>query len=929
MFLHVHRESISTLIPCKRYCRKDKTMSVQVLSSDYINRINPQQLDALVKQGVISKRGDKYVVPVGSSIDASCLVKDVDGKVKTFQLDSKGTVVERTTPEHKGVVVGESQTTYNVSVNALMDKMGLSEEMKTEFNKFLAKKNIQVSEGGEISFNDVKSLNDTLKEFATDHKENFVDANAQKYVEFTDTSDEEAIDHLKKGDKPAIGEAPTTEGGRRYAVRNMDALKKGLSVQVGETSFENGDAKKSILEVGVTTTTTRKEGILDIPDGLHGDKSARKTLEKNARAAYADFVAKADPETRDAIDLYIAERKYDKQINKKMQELSTYTYERADDGKSATAKRDGADIVQYYINNYADEADKAGLNHAIEIFSDVKESGFQDVILEELKGAKVLTTASSYDELSPGLKRKGALLYVAKFCGYSPDTLLRLMATKEVMGNRTSDQILKDDQYFIKEQAKDFVKNKQAEQDVKNTTVFFSKEGRKNAPEDGNLHTDIGDNGRRLVKTCPEMLCDELTSEQFNPNEDGAFKVTIGGKERYFKFSSDKWQTFMGICCDPTNVSDDAMKILFGGDAKKKGAFLKDLNLTLQEGRSVMQMQLPTYKGESDTMAFEDILALNKSDQKTSNKELNALRHMVESAGYSVDSNSTAGKRLLHVLKNAGIGTGMGLLTGGLGSLLSGAVTIAGQTAGQVVGYSGQTADCTITTNHTFNYTVNGEDYSRTITDNIRVKGQEYSGEVGVDGQKYRDSGNNHWDNARNAGILGGAAGGIHGLATMGGVQERGRNVDDIFDLTRLTQDEDTVDKSINIEIPQFVEVQTRRGTIETGADTATKPAVKWRYLNAYNVLYDLPNGVSERDFVKAYRQALGLPAGVMPRDNKGHDIFVALNEITINGQKCTLKDDWESLYSTIQKGTPGGGRGQKVNIPSTRRTYSAQGRIK
>ena len=144
-----------------------------------------------------------------------------------------------------------------------------------------------------------------------------------------------------------------------------------------------------------------------------------------------------------------------------------------------------------------------------------------------------------------------------------------------------------------------------------------------------------------------------------------------------------------------------------------------------------------------------------------------------------------------------------------------------------------------------------------------------------------------------------------------------------------MTQDEDTVDKSINIEIPQFVEVQTRRGTIETGADTATKPAVKWRYLNAYNVLYNLPNGVSERDFVKAYRQALGLPAGVMPRDNKGHDIFVALNEITINGQKCTLKDNWESLYSTIQKGTPGGGRGQKVNIPSTRRTYSAKGTIK
>ena len=923
MFLHVHRESISTLIPCKRYCRKDKTMSVQVLSSDYINKINPQQLDALVKQGVISKRGDKYVVPVGSSIDASCLVKDVDGKVKTFQLDSKGTVVERTTPEHKGEVVGTPQTTYNVSVNALVGQMGLNEEMKTEFNKFLADKKIQVSKGGEISFNDVKSLNDALKEFATAHKENFVDANAQKYVDFTEDSAPEAIDHLKKGDKPAIGSTPTTEGGRRYAVQDMDALKAGLSEQVGETTYEEAeDAKKSALEVGVTTTTTRKEGILDVPDGLHGDKSARKTLEKNARAAYADFVAKADPETRDAIDLYIAERKYDKQINKKMQELSTYTYERADDGKLATAKRDGADIVQYYINNYADEADKAELNRTIDVISNSTEEADKSAILKELKGAKVLTTASSYDELSPGLKRKGALLYVAKSCGYSPDTLLRLMATKEVMGNRTSDQILKDDQYFIKEQAKDFVKNKQAEQDVRNTTVFFSKEGRKNALEDDNLHTDIGDNGRRLVKTCPEMLCDELTSERFNPNEDGAFKVTIGDKERYFKFSSAKWQTFMGICCDPTNVSDDAMKILFGGDAEKKGAFLKDLNLTLQEGRSVMQMQLPTYKGESDTMAFEDILALNKSDKKTSNKELNALRHMVESAGYSVDSNSTAGKRLLHVLKNAGFGTGMGLLTGGLGSLLSGAVTIAGQTAGQVVGYSGQTADRTITTNHTFNYTVNGEDYSRTITDNIRVEGQEYSGEVGVDGQKYRDSGNNHWDNARNAGILGGAAGGVHGLATMGGVQERGRNVDDIFDLTRLTQDEVTDNKSINIEIPQFVEVQTRKGQITVGTEIPKLKAVAYRGPEAYNGLYKYEDGtpVSPRDFARAYQAKVN---GKMTDFN-----FFVFQELTVKGKKIVPVDDYEEQYKKIKPGRPGNVRGVRYNGTGTR-TVHAQGTIK
>lgn len=899
----------------QKYCRKDKTMSVQVLSSEFTSKINPKQLELYVQQGKVTKNGDQYIV------------NDVNFFPASVVQESKGLAVEHAPREHKGEVVGKPQTTYNVSVNALVGKMGLNDEMKTKFNEFLAQKKIQVSEGGEISFNDVKSLNDALKEFVTAHKENFVDANAQKYIKFTDDSAPEAIDHLKKGDNPAISESPTPEDGRRYAVKNMDALKAGLSEQVGETSYDAGNAKTSSLEVGVTTTTTRKEGVLDVPDGLHGDKSARKTLEKNARAAYADFVEKADPETRDAIDLYIAERKYHKQIDKKMQELSTYTTTMGG-SKERTVQRDGADIVQYYINNYANEGDKAALNDLINNVQNSTEENDKKVILNELKGANILTTVSSYDELSPELKRKGALLAVAKACGYSPDTLLRLMATKEVMGDRTPDQILKDDQYFIKEQAKDFVKNKQAEQDVKNTTVFFSKNGRKNAPEDGNLHTDIGDNGRRLVQACPEMLCDEITKDKFNPNEDGAFEATMkDGTKKYFKFSSDKWQTFMGICCDPQNATDDAMNILFGGDAKKKGAFLSDLNMTLQEGRSVMQMKLPSPYGETDTVTFESIIG--KSDGKTSNKELNAVRHMVESAGYSVDSNSTAGKRLLHVLKNAGFGTGIGLLTGGLGSLLSGAVTIAGQTAGQVVSLTGPASlrytDNVVTTDVTNTILPGGQKITETTVHDTTVSGVT-TGDVtldgSVDGQKYRDSGNNHWDNARNAGILGGIAGGVHGLATMSGVQERGRNVDDIFDLTRLTQDEVTDNKSINIEIPQFVEVQTRRGNITVGTEIPKLKAVAYRGPEAYNGLYKYEDGtpVSPRDFARAYQAKVN---GKMTDFN-----FFVFQELTVKGKKIVPVDDYEEQYKKIKPGRPGNVRGVRYNGTGTR-TVHAQGTIK
>ena len=897
-------------------------MSVQFLSSDYISKINPQQVEQWVRDNKIERQGNQYIVKDISFFPETCLVQG-----------SKGITVEHTAPESKGEVIGTPKTNYHVNISSIINTMGLTDEtLQAEFKAFVAK-NLSIDENGEISFNNEDEMNQTLALFANEHKDKFVDANSQKYVEFTEDSDEEAIARLQEGDNPAIYSNPIN-GGRRYAVQNMDALTTSLSEQVGETTYEEAeDARTFAVEAGVTTTTTKKENILDVPANLRGSKAARKTLEKDARAAYADFVATADPQTRDAIDLYVAERKYDKQINKKMRELSTYTTNMGG-SKERTVKRDGADVIQYYINNYANEGDRATLNDLIGKVQNSTEKADQETILQELKDANILTTAISYDNLSPELKRKGALLAVAKACGYSPDTLLRLMATKEVLSARSARQIEKDDKYFAKEQAKDFTKNKQAEQDVLNTTVFFSKAGRKNAPEDGKIHTDIGNKGRRLVQACPEMLCDELTASQFNPNEDGAFEVTMkDGTKKYFKFSSDKWQTFMGICCDPQNATDDAMRILFGNNDNQKETFLKDLNLTLQEGRSVMQMNLPSPYGETGTVSFESIVG--KTDGRTNNRELNALRDMVESAGYSVDSNTTAGKRLLHILKNAGIGTGMGLLTGGLGSLLSGAVTVTGETAGQMVSLTGPTSvkgmatlgyrDNVVTTDY---YT---DEYGTTsVTHNTPVSGTT-TGEVTingegtvsgqVDGQEYQDRGNNHWDNARNAGILGGIAGITRGLVTMRGVQERGRNVDDIFDLTRVTQDEVTENKTMNLKCPKFNEVQTRKGEITVEAEIPTLKAVAYRGPSAYNGLYKYEDGtpVSPRDFARAYQAKVN---GKMTDFN-----FFVFPELEVNGRKIVPVDDYEEQYKKITPGRPGGQRGIKFN-GTTRRTVRAQGTI-
>lgn len=119
----------------------------------------------------------------------------------------------------------------------------------------------------------------------------------------------------------------------------------------------------------------------------------------------------------------------------------------------------------------------------------------------------------------------------------------------------------------------------------------------------------------------------------------------------------------MGICCDPSRATDAEMEVLFGDVKNAKENFLKDLNMTLQEGRSVLDMKLPSPYGETGTLKFENIIG--NSNNSIGNKELNSLRDMVESAGYSVDKNTTAGKRLLHVLKNAGLGAVIGFGTGG------------------------------------------------------------------------------------------------------------------------------------------------------------------------------------------------------------------------------------------------------------------------
>ena len=156
----------------------------------------------------------------------------------------------------------------------------------------------------------------------------------------------------------------------------------------------------------------------------------------------------------------------------------------------------------------------------------------------------------------------------------------------------------------------------------------------------------------------------------------------------------------------------------------------------------------------------------------------------------------------------------------------------------------------------------------------------------------------------------------------MRGVQERGRNVDDIFDLTRLTQDEVTENKTMNLKCPKFNEVQTRKGEITVEAEIPTLKAVAYRGPSAYNGLYKYEDGtpVSPRDFARAYQAKVN---GKMTDFN-----FFVFPELEVNGKKIVPVDDYEEQYKKITPGRPGGQRGIKFN-GTTRRTVRAQGTIK
>ena len=862
-----------------------------------------------------------------------------DGKITKKELKKfnvYGVQVEKTAADTSEVISEEIK--YNITFKALADKMKLPEDMQGEFKEFIAKKGFNVDENGEMSIDSAKAaeFNAALKEFAGLHKENFVNPN-KKFATFTGDSDKATITGL-------VDNQVITADGGRYKINDEAELNNVLTDRVGKINYEEARTNDATLEAGVTTTTQRKVNTVEVPEDLKNNKAAREELQATAEDRYRKFAE--NPENRDAVDLYVAESKYAKEINKREQKLLKME---THDGKKT--KRNAADIVQLYLDEYSGEEQAKKFNELATKLMNTENPDEQKKLLEILQRdlkAYGVNENSQFSDLSPVQKRNASLVAIAEASGMNPKDLLRFMAIHDVMSSRTEKEIQKDDEYFVKHQAEDYVKNCQANQEFPKSQIDLE---------------NMGKHGRKLVQSCPQLFGDAISEDQYNAgfaeDKNNFYKAEVLNLEtgkyetKFFKFNQDNWKTIMKVACDPTSATEADKRLL------------KNLNMTLQEGRAGLEMRLPTADGRMEEIRK----IIGNSNEATGNRELNRWRHLVEQTGLSVDSNPTAAKRLLHVLKNAGLGAASGMLFGGISSLFGSAITIAGQTAaqtvpyvvqtqgksvhysgttddrwinysgeteGRFVGYSGITSgeyrdfeiqidgktvtvdfttpgqdiDVTLPVAHDVNVDlsafgqedmtihwegnasgsvyVDGQTYPVTVTidpetqiQRLWVDGKPYEGEVWVDGQKYEgqvfaegqkyegevwvdgekiegqakakegerysDNGNNTWKQIRNAGITGGILGAIRGLATVGGVHAKGRNVDDVYDFTKLESTEETKDGNFKFEVPQYTSVEVRKG------DTSSQLGFQPCKLRVKHVKDGLNRGETMEDMVAKY----------------------------------------------------------------------------
>lgn len=767
------------------------------LQTGYVNELkkNPANLQKLINQGSIIDNGDGTYSTTDAGLKSVGVfnVEGAGGVKKTEASDNtapaKGLGVEHSVTQAKDGVKEEKTVTFKL--DDFVKQSGVTEDKRAELVQEFEAAGLAIDKEKGVVTYDKSKYETAIAKFAKNNRLSYLSTN----------EDGKAIaDKLVKDGNVKVGE------NGEYIINGANgkkAVDEAFPTQT-QAPVETRVNKSVKINTKVTTITTEETKPVEVEDDLKHNRAGRKQARKDYEAALSEWAK--DPENEPTMNISIARNKYAKDVAKKAAKIA----------KEYNNKKSDIDLIKDYMNTktgYATETDRAEFGAVLSLAEKASDE-------ELLKAFKAGTKDKGViKDLSDPKDKKNAVLYYAMQRGhFDRNILINRMAIIDVMGDRSKKQVAKDKKEFIEEEAKRQTKAAETKQNVANTRVHFSKEARKAAAKNEKnsaiQHTDIGKVGRELVRKDPERFCTEGTEADHDFVQNG----------NYYKFSEAKFRQFCKNACE-------------GSVGELGGDFGEDGNLTLKEGRDTLMAKIFRDKN-GNPRSVEQLIG--NSNGNPGNKELNKFRHLVETAGYSVDTNSTNVKRALDVAKGVGIGAALGFATAGLGSVAAGAVLLAGEA-------TSFTGDATITGQTTVNGSLTGDvslpyedcvkttDYyidefgTTSVTHETPVSGTTtgqatltgpvtgegtVTGKATVKGMTKDRKGNNTLKSATNAAIFGGIAGGLHNAINMGKVHAQGRNFDGIVNLNNKIENHDTVDSSLSLEIPKFITTEER--SVET-----------------------------------------------------------------------------------------------------------------
>lgn len=462
---------------------------------------------------------------------------------------------------------------------------------------------------------------------------------------------------------------------------------KTIDIPTGQGKTEEASAllqgktevttKSRDYKFDVTTTETTTEDY-KVPTKEDLDKldlnkrSVRKELKGQYRQALESWLD-ADPSHKEIMEDSLAAKKYSKKINKEIKKLDK-KYDKPE-----------AFIKDLFENNKYDKYVIKEAKDSYNAFMKMAEAALKDPENNKdfISKFQESTNITDLNRLKNDDVRKNVLQkYFANTIDKKTiDDIKENIATDTVLNKRSSEQKIKDREYFLDYMSKREVRENRDAQNIENTTLYLTKEeakaAGKNATNPKARHNFIGKAGLKLLKANPQAFGATETTKTTGA---GIFKANDG---KYYKFEQ--------------KVYSDQMGKDYGNHATLSE--IRDLN-----GENKNEVYLKNGK----VYSAEGIIGNNNG--RLGYWETRSIRNSIKATGRSTDKDYTNWKKLGDGLLKGAAVLGTTLATAGTGLLVGGAVSGVAQGATQ-------------------NFTIDGQ--------NVYIKPENCTAKVEVNGRTY------------------------------------------------------------------------------------------------------------------------------------------------------------------------------------------------